>query len=123
MAYYRPPAKYRWHAGFVAWLLHRITGLLLILYLFIHEWVIASLQSPASFNSTMAFLATPLFKLSEIALWAVVAYHAVNGIRVILVNFSKAGERTNYNTNVWVFWIIAAILFVVGAIPMSVGLF
>jgi len=70
MAYYRPPAKYRWHAGFVAWLLHRITGLLLILYLFIHEWVIASLQSPASFNSAMAFLATPLFKLSEIALWA-----------------------------------------------------
>ena len=37
MAYYRPPAKYRWHAGFVAWLLHRITGLLLILYLFLHE--------------------------------------------------------------------------------------
>ncbi len=123
MAYYRPPAKYRWHAGFVAWLLHRITGLLLILYLFLHEWLISSLQSKSSFDAAMSVVSSPLFKLLEIGLWAVVIYHAVNGIRVVFVNFFHAAERSNYNINIWVFWIIAAILFVIGAIPMAKGLF
>ncbi len=114
--------SYRWHEGFVAWLLHRITGLLLILYLFAHEWVIATLQNPSSFNSTMAVLENPILKLVEIGLWAVAAYHAINGLRVVLVNFAGAAERNVYAANVWIFWIIFALVFIAGAIPMFIYL-
>ncbi len=31
---------YRWHAGYVAWLLNRITGILITFYLVMHIWVI-----------------------------------------------------------------------------------
>lgn len=114
--------QYKWHEGFVAWLFHRITGLLLILYLFIHEWAITTLQSPASFNSAIAVLESPVFKVLEIGLWLVAAYHAINGLRVILVNFLGAAERDNYVGNVWIFWVIFAIVFIAGAIPMVMHL-
>ncbi len=66
----------------------------------------------------MAMLDNPLFKLLEVGLWLVASYHAMNGLRVILVNFAGAAERDNYQANVWIFWVIFAIVFVAGAIPM-----
>ncbi len=114
--------QYKWHEGFVAWILHRITGLLLIFYLFLHEWVIATLQNPTSFTKAMAMLENPVFKLLEVGLWLVASYHAINGLRVILVNFAGAAERDNYSANVWIFWVIFAIVFVAGAIPMLMHL-
>ncbi|AHF96724.1 MAG: succinate dehydrogenase, cytochrome b556 subunit [Desulfurella sp.] len=122
MNWYRPSASYKWHEGFVAWVLHRVTGLLLILYLFAHEWVISNLQNPQSYSQAMGVLESPVFKLLEVGLWLVAAYHAVNGLRVVLVNFAGAAERSNYKTNVWIFWVIFALVFVAGAIPMLMGL-
>ncbi len=110
--------QYKWHEGFVAWIFHRITGLLLILYLFMHQWVISTLQNPKTFDAAMGVLESPFFKLLEIGLWLVASYHAINGLRVILVNFAGAAERTNYKGNVWIFWTIFAIVFIAGAIPM-----
>ncbi len=114
--------QYKWHEGFVAWLFHRITGLLLILYLFLHQWVISTLQNPSTFDATMKAVENPIFKLAEIGLWLVASYHAVNGLRVILVNFAGAAERSNYKGNVWIFWVVFAIVFVAGAIPMFMHL-
>ena len=40
MKAYPPKVRYRLHPGYIAWILHRVTGLGLVLYLFMHIWVI-----------------------------------------------------------------------------------
>ena len=74
--------------GSWAWLLHRLSGLALIFYLTLHIWVISHLANgAASFNATMAFLNSPLFKILEVGLWGVILFHAFNGVRVLIVDF------------------------------------
>ncbi len=40
MQAYPPLRHYRPHPGYLAWLLHRVTGLGLAFYIFTHIWVI-----------------------------------------------------------------------------------
>lgn len=76
--------------GSWAWILHRLSGLALIFYLSAHIWVISTIsKGPEGFNKVMAVLASPLFKLLEVGLWGVILFHAFNGIRIVLVDFSK----------------------------------
>lgn len=106
---------YRYHAGTVAWILHRLSGLALILYLVLHIWVIHTLDNPIGFNKAMAFLNEPLFKVLELGLWGVIVYHAVNGLRIIIIDFFK-GARVQKQ----MFWgtiAIGIVIFVAGAIP------
>lgn len=107
--------SYRYHTGTVAWILHRLSGLALILYLVLHIWVIHNLDNPVGFNKVMAFLNEPLFKLLELGLWGVIVYHAINGMRVIFVDFfsgSKVQKQMFWGTVV-----LGIIVFMAGAIP------
>jgi|LJSS01.1.fsa_nt_gb succinate dehydrogenase cytochrome b556 subunit len=84
--------RYRWHTGSVAWLLHRITGLALLGYLFVHIWALRSLvKGKAAFSAEMELFTTPVFKVAEWLLFAVVLFHALNGLRIVLVDFSERG--------------------------------
>lgn len=86
--------RYRWHAGSVAWILHRITGLGLLGYLFIHIWALRSLvKGEAAFQKEMELFTTPVFKFAEWLLFAFVLFHALNGIRIVLVDFSGRGAH------------------------------
>ncbi len=79
---------YKWFWGSFAWVLHRLSGWALIFYLTLHIWVIHHLgNGPASFDQVMAAVGTPLFKILEIGLWGVILYHALNGFRIIIVDF------------------------------------
>ncbi len=81
--------RYRWHAGSVAWILHRITGIALLGYLFVHVWALRSLvKGEAAFQAEMTLFTTPLFKFAEWLLFAVVLFHALNGVRIVVVDFT-----------------------------------
>ena len=108
--------RYRVKTGMAAWLLHRITGLGLVVYLILHINVISSLHDPAGFNKVMAFLGSPLFRFLEIGLLAFVIYHAMNGIRVIWVDFFEGAA--SHAKIFWVLTVIGVIIFIFGAIPM-----
>jgi len=85
---------YRWQTGMAAWMLHRITGLLLVFYITLHIWVVSSLQiSPEAFEGTMAVVSAPLFRFLEIGLLFCVIYHALNGIRLVAIDFFGATEK------------------------------
>ena len=43
---------------------------------------------PAEWESRMAIFSTPVFKIGEFLVFLAFAYHAVNGIRLILVELS-----------------------------------
>jgi succinate dehydrogenase / fumarate reductase cytochrome b subunit len=48
--------------GFLSFVLRRFTGVVLVLYLFMHMWVIGSMnQGPAAFDARLAVVQHPLF--------------------------------------------------------------
>ena len=108
---------YRWHLGYVAWLLNRITGVAITAYLVIHIWVIHHLhQGPEGFNEVMHALTSPIFKLLEIGLLGIILYHAMNGIRILIVEWG--GGARNHKKVFWWVAAIGAVLFIFGAYPI-----
>jgi succinate dehydrogenase / fumarate reductase, cytochrome b subunit len=74
--------------GTWSYLLHRITGIGLAVYLLMHTWVLSSAQSgPAAFNSRMESVQTPFFHFLELFLSVAVFWHLLNGIRITLADF------------------------------------
>ena len=84
---------YRRHSGSWAYLLHRITGLGLTVYLFVHIWALTSLtKGRAEFAAEMKTFTTPPFKFAEWALGLLVMFHAFNGIRIALVDLADGAR-------------------------------
>ena len=67
--------------------LHRVTGIALLVYLIAHILTIstAMIAGPRAFTSVMATLARPAFAAVELAIVGCVAFHGLNGIRIIAV--------------------------------------
>jgi len=77
-----------------SWVLHRITGATIFFFLFVHVLDTALVRvSPQAYNQILATYKTPIVGLMELGLVAAVLYHALNGIRVILIDFWAQGPR------------------------------
>jgi succinate dehydrogenase / fumarate reductase cytochrome b subunit len=100
-----------------AHVIQRISGVLLLLYLFLHVLTVHKLAAgPAAFDAALATYRHPIFKLLEIALLGTVIVHALNGVRITLLDLGLAqGERR-------LFWVLAvglgALIFLLGAVPL-----
>ena len=85
---------YRGDPGMWSWVLHRITGATIFFFLFVHVLDTALVRvSPEAYNEVVNTYKTPLVGLMEVGLVAAVLYHALNGIRVILIDFWQHGPR------------------------------
>jgi len=87
------PRHYR--QGMWAWILHRLTGLGIVLFLLMHIWEISSVNrgGGAAFNETMNALHNPLAAFGELVLFIAVLYHGINGIRLILFDLGIGVRR------------------------------
>ena len=103
--------------GFVSFVLRRLTGVALVLYLFMHMWVIGSInQGPEVFNARLNIVQTPFFKLAEIALLAAVVYHGLDGIRLLMVNWFKV---TEYRKSLfYAVFALSVLIVIAGGIPI-----
>lgn len=91
---YRVRAIYR--TGTWAWLLHRVTGLLILAYLYFHLIVLSSVVWPGghrAFNRVVASLTTPPFIWADWALFALIFYHALNGVRLLVMDMGWMIDR------------------------------
>lgn len=85
---------YRGGQGMWSWALQRITGVAVFFFLLVHVLDIALVRvSPEAFDLVIATYKTPIVNLLEIGLVGAVLYHALNGIRVVLVDFWSKGPR------------------------------
>lgn len=85
---------YRGDPGMWSWVLHRITGATIFFFLFVHVLDTALVRvSPQAYNEVVESYKVPIVGLMELGLVAAVLYHALNGIRVILVDFWAQGPR------------------------------
>ena len=79
---------YRGGPGHWSWVLHRLTGIGVFLFLLVHIVDIALIGwGPAVFNRLLFLYRAPAFRVSEVFLVAAVLYHAINGVRISIIDF------------------------------------
>lgn len=77
-----------------SWVAHRITGVLTFFFLFTHVLDTALVRvSPEAYDEVIATYKNPFVNLMEVGLVGAVLFHALNGIRIILVDFWAKGPR------------------------------
>ena len=116
----KPVQRYKLRVGMVAWMLHRLTGLGLVAYLAIHVWGLKAITSPEAYNALIASYHQPIFKVAEIGLLGAVVYHALNGLRIVLIDFM--GWSPNQRKLFWTLGAVALVLLVVGGYPSVAAL-
>ena len=85
---------YRGREGMWTWVAHRITGVLIFFFLFAHVIDTAMVRvSPEAYNTAVETYKNPIVGVMEIGLVAAVLFHALNGIRLVLVDFWSNGPR------------------------------
>ena len=85
---------YRGDLGMWSWVAHRITGVLTFFFLFAHVLDTALVRvSPNAYDKVINLYKNPLVNLMELGLVGAVLYHALNGLRVMLVDFWSKGPR------------------------------
>ncbi|MDX1888467.1 succinate dehydrogenase, cytochrome b556 subunit [Mycolicibacterium sp. 050158] len=85
---------YRGDPGMWSWVLHRVTGATIFFFLFVHVLDTALVRvSPQAYNEIIDTYKTPIIGLMEMGLVVAVLYHALNGIRIILIDFWEQGPK------------------------------
>jgi succinate dehydrogenase / fumarate reductase cytochrome b subunit len=107
---------YRAPQGMLSWALHRISGLGVLAFLLLHIVDIFLVgYGPTTFNDLLFLYRNPIFRLGEVVLVAAVYYHAANGVRIILVDFWRAG----YQYERQMFYAVMAV-FLLAFIPTAI---
>lgn len=88
----------RSHPAYWAFLMHRLSGLGLALFLPLHFWALGqALQGAAALDGFLRWAEQPLFKLAEWGLVVLLALHMMGGVRLLLIEFGSAsGLRKNW---------------------------
>ena len=78
----------RGHAGYAAFVVHRVSGLALALFLPLHFYVLSrALQGAQTLDGFLAWSDHPLVKLAETLLVLALAVHLAGGVRLLFVEF------------------------------------
>jgi len=110
---------YRWFTGSLAYVLHRVTGLGLVFFLFFHIISItkANKADPTAYDLMIKRMQEPDFKAGEILLYAALLFHGLNGMRILLVDF--VAVRTHWHKRVaWMLAVLTVVLLIAGTIPL-----
>lgn len=80
--------RYRGREGMWTWILHRATGLGILLFLIIHVIDTAIIiYWPAEYDVALGLYKHPFFRFAELLIFFSVLYHAVNGLRIVVQDF------------------------------------
>ncbi len=94
----RIDARSRNHPSYWAFVVHRLSGVLLALFLPVHFWALGhALAGEAAFNGIISWTQQPIFKIAEWGLVILLAAHLTGGLRLILIEFGPwSGQRKNW---------------------------
>jgi fumarate reductase subunit D len=76
------------HPAYWAFVVHRVSGVLLALFLPLHFWALAqALQGEARLESFLRWTDQPLVKGAELGLVLLLAAHMAGGMRLLILEF------------------------------------
>jgi fumarate reductase subunit D len=79
----------RAHPNYAAFLVHRVSGLLLTLFLPFHFWALGhAIRGEAALDGFLRWTEHPLLKLAETGLVVLLTAHAAGGIRLLAIEFA-----------------------------------
>ncbi|WP_414672850.1 succinate dehydrogenase, cytochrome b556 subunit [Lacisediminihabitans sp.] len=103
-----------------SWVLHRITGVAIFFFLLVHILDTSLVRiSPQAYNAVINTYKTPIMGLGEAALVGAIGFHALNGLRIILIDFWSVGTRHQR----LIFWIVVAlwVVLMAGFLPRQLS--
>jgi len=88
----------RSHPAYWAFLVHRLSGLALALFIPLHFWALGqALVGEAALDGFLRFVDRPLFKFGEWGLVVLLSLHLVGGLRLLLIECAPwSGPRKNW---------------------------
>jgi succinate dehydrogenase / fumarate reductase cytochrome b subunit len=109
---------YKGHEGQWSWMLHRITGVAVTLFLFVHVMDTSLVGwGPEAYNRVTGIYENVLIRLLELGLVAAVLYHGINGLKIALIDFFPRLVK-NIRTVSFVFTGI----FILAMIPVAIAM-
>ena len=106
---------YKGSPGQWSWLLHRITGVAIILFLFAHVVDTAVVGwGPEAYNRVISVYHNWVVKLLELGLVAAVLYHSINGVKIMVFDFWPASSK-----HMKPIALASTALFVISMIPIT----
>jgi fumarate reductase subunit D len=109
----RNDQRARSHPAYWAFLMHRLSGLGLAVFLPLHFWALGqALRGAAALEGFLRFADRPVFKFAEWGLVVLLALHMMGGVRLLLIEFGSAsGLRKNWIAGAVGFAAVAGLAF------------
>ena len=92
--------RYRGGEGMLAWAFHRISGVAIWAFILLHIldiWLVG--VNPELYNEVLQVYASPVGRVLEALLGAALLYHALNGLRIVIMDFWPS--MTRYHRQLW----------------------
>jgi succinate dehydrogenase / fumarate reductase cytochrome b subunit len=92
--------RYRGSEGMLAWAFHRISGVAIWAFILLHVldiWLAG--VNPKLYDDLLRVYASPIGRVGEALLGAALLYHALNGLRIIIMDFWPS--MTRYHRQLW----------------------
>ncbi len=107
--------RYRGSEGMLAWAFHRISGIAIWAFVILHVIDIYLVGgNPNLYDEVLRIYASLPGRIMEVLLGAALLYHALNGLRIIVMDFWPS--MTVYHKQMWyASWVI----FVVVGVPVT----
>jgi succinate dehydrogenase / fumarate reductase cytochrome b subunit len=107
--------RYRGGEGMLAWAFHRISGVGIWAFVVLHVIdIYLAGSNPQMYDELLAFYASPVGRVLEVVLGAALLYHALNGLRIIIMDFWP--PLTRFHRQMWyASWVV----FVLVGVPVA----
>ena len=107
--------RYRGGEGMLAWAFHRISGVAVWAFVILHVIDIYLVGgNPEAYDELLAIYASPIGRVLETLLGAALLYHALNGLRIIVMDFWPALTRFHRQL-----WYLVWVVFVAIGLPVA----
>lgn len=86
---------YKGKSGQWAFVMHRITGFLVFMFLLLHVVDVSLINiNPDLYNEVHALYGNVLLRLFEVGLLGALLFHAFNGLRIVMIDFFPGAIRS-----------------------------
>lgn len=106
---------YRGRSGQAAFMAHRITGFLVVVFLLLHVVDVSLINaSPSLYNEVHQVYGNVFLRLFEVGLLAALLFHSLNGLRIVVFDFFP-NAISRQRDMLWFVLFLTTVLTLVGA--------
>lgn len=100
-------------SGAFDWYFQRISGIVLVIGLFVHFIVLHFMtEPPLNYAKVMERLSSPVWKTFDVAFLVFAVYHALNGFKMIIDDYVHTTSVRSFL--IGALWVVAIVFFIMG---------